>query len=192
MRTRDSFIRDRSGATLVEHTLVFAMLMMLTFGLVEFGIVLYQYNAAEMATAAGARYVATRGPIATGIGDCGASTSGVTAGTSCNSVNGSSSWSVTCNASAPSGGCQGTALTALVDEMRRFSPNIEAQNVQVVLRGAGLGFVGRGSPVPMVTVRLTNMTYDFIAIDAFVPLPTLTMPSFDATIVGEDFNGAGA
>jgi hypothetical protein len=83
-------------------------------------------------------------------------------------------------------------LNALVVEMRRFAPNLEAQNVQVVLRGAGLGFVGRGSPVPMVTVRLTGMQYDFIALDDLLGFGALTMPSFDATVVGEDLNGAGA
>ena len=60
------------------------------------------------------------------------------------------------------------------------------------MRGAGLGFVGRGAPVPMVTVRLTGMTYDFIAIDDLLGFGAITMPGFDATLVGEDLNGAGA
>jgi hypothetical protein len=185
------FLPDRSGATLVEFTLVFMMLMLLTFGLIEFGVVLYQYNTAESATAVGARYAATRGPIATGLADCGVATS-ESAGTLCSSVGGSGAWVVTCNAAAPSGGCQSAALNDLVAEMQRFAPNIEAQNVQVVLRGTGLGFVGRGSPVPMVTVRLTGMAYDFIALDDLLGFGTLTMPGFDATIVGEDLNGSGA
>jgi hypothetical protein len=76
--------------------------------------------------------------------------------------------------------------------MRQFAPQIQAQNVQVVLRGSGLGYVGRGSPVPLVTVRLTGMNYDFIAIDDLLGFGAVTMPGFDATLVGEDFNGAGA
>jgi Flp pilus assembly protein TadG len=185
------FRRNESGATLVEHTLVFLLLMLMTFGIIEFGVVLYQYNSAETATAVGARYVATRGPFVSGLKDCGVTTS-ASAGTWCRTIAGSDSLSVTCNASAPTGSCQAAALTALVAEMRRFSPNIQAQNVQVVIRGAGLGFVGRGSPVPLVTVRLTGMQYDFIALDDLLGFGTLTMPGFDATIVGEDLNGAGA
>jgi Flp pilus assembly protein TadG len=192
MRLRRDFCQDSAGAAMVEHTLVFAFLMVLTFGLVEFGIVLYQYNAAESATAAGARFVATRGPIATGIADCGVAANGASAGTLCSAVAGANAWTITCNAAAPGGACQAAALTELVTEMRRFAPNLQAQNVQVVLRGVGLGFVGRGSPVPMVTVRLTNMTYDFVALDDLLGFGRLTMPSFDATIVGEDFNGSGA
>ena len=191
MNRLQCFSRDRGGATLIEYTLVFTMFMVLTFGLIEFGIVLYQYNAAEKATAAGARFIATRGPVVTGLADCGVATT-ASAGTDCADVAGGSSWSRTCSASAPASGCQAAVLNQLVAEMQRFAPNVEAQNVQVILRGAGLGFVGRGSPVPMVTVRLTGMTYNFIAIDDLVGLGPITMPGFDATIVGEDFNGAGA
>jgi Flp pilus assembly protein TadG len=191
MRAFRRFRHDESGATLVEHTLVFLMLMLLTFGMIEFGIVLYQYNTAEMATAVGARFIATRGPVVADISDCGVTTSAA-AGTPCSDVAGSDAWTITCNADAPSGDCQAAPLAALVTEMQRFAPNVEAQNVQVVLRGAGFGFVGRNSPVPMVTVRLTGMQYDFIALDDLLGFGTLTMPGFDATLVGEDFNGAGA
>jgi hypothetical protein len=107
-------------------------------------------------------------------------------------VGGSSGWTITCNAGSPSGSCQGAVLTELVARMQQFAPQIQAQNVQVELRGAGLGFVGRGAPVPMVTVRLTGMTYDFIALDDLLGFGALTMPGFDATLVGEDLNGAGA
>jgi Flp pilus assembly pilin Flp len=191
MRRFVQFRRNESGAVLIEHTLVFILLMILTFGLIEFGIVLHQYNAAETATSAGARFIATRGPVITGISDCGVATS-LTAGTRCSDVSGASGWSLTCNANAPAGNCQAAVLNALVAEMQRYNPNIEAQNVQVVLRGAGLGFVGRGAPVPMVTVRLTGMTYEYIAVGALLGIDDLEMPGFDATLVGEDLNGQGA
>jgi hypothetical protein len=44
----------------------------------------------------------------------------------------------------------------------------------------------------MVTVRLTGMTYNFIALDDLLGFGPVTMPGFDATLVGEDLNGAGA
>lgn len=184
------FRDNESGAVLIEYTLVFTMLMVLTFGLIEFGVALHQYNAAETATGVGARYIATRGPVVTGISDCGVTTS-ATAGTSCAAVSGSATWTITCNAGSPSGACQSTVLNALVARMQQFAPEIQAQNVQVVLRGSGLGYVGRGAPVPMVTVRLTGMTYNFIAIDDLMGFGAITMPGFDASLVGEDFNGAG-
>lgn len=193
MRATTRFLHDTSGATLIEYTIVFVLMMLLTFGLIEFGLAFYQYNAAEKATAIGARYIATRGPVVTGLGDCApASTNGASAGAYCSTINGSTGAITTCNANAPSGNCQAAVLNALVTRMRQLAPNIQAQNVQVVLRGAGLGFVGRGAPVPLVTVRLTGMTYNFIALDDLLGLGPITMPAFDATIVGEDLNGAGA
>jgi hypothetical protein len=182
------FRKSQTGAVLVEHTLVFLLLMLLTFGLIEFGVVLYQYNAAETATAVGARYVATRGPIAAGR---------VTARRYCAAGNSAAPSTAVRPGQSPVTRTRQRRMSssptdALVLRMQRFDPNIEAQNVQVVLRGAGLGFVGRGSPVPMVTVRLTGMQYDFIALDDLLGFGALTMPGFDATVVGEDLNGAGA
>jgi TadE-like protein len=184
------FNDNESGAVMIEYTLVFTMLMVLTFGLIEFGLAFHRYNAAETATSVGARYLATRGPVVTGVSDCGVATS-ATAGTNCASVSGSSAWTITCNAGAPSGACQADVLNALVARMQQFSPEIEAQNVQVVLRGSGLGYVGRGAPVPLITVRLTGMIYDFIALDDLLGFGAVTMPGFDATLVGEDLSGAG-
>lgn len=193
MRSFLRFLRNETGATMVEYTLVFTLMMVLTFGLIEFGLAFYQYNAAEKATAIGARFIATRGPVVTGVGDCApANTNSASAGAWCSTINGSTGLITTCNANAPSGNCQAAVLNALVTRMQGFAPNIQAQNVQVVLRGAGLGFVGRGAPVPLVTVRLTGMTYDFIALDDLLGFSPITMPAFDATIVGEDLNGAGA
>jgi Flp pilus assembly protein TadG len=191
MRRLAGFRRNQSGAVLIEHTLVFMLLMILTFGLIEFGIVLHQYNAAETATSAGARFIATRGPVVAGLSDCGVATT-APAGTRCADVSGASGWTLTCNAASPASGCQAAVLNELVAEMRRFYPNIQAQNVQVVLTGAGLGFVGRGSPVPLVTVRLTGMTYEFVAIDNLLGFGALSMPGFDSALVGEDLNGQGA
>jgi hypothetical protein len=185
------FKDNEAGVVLVEYTLVFTLLMVLTFGLIEFGLAFHQYNAAETATGVGARYIATRGPVVTGVLDCGVTTS-EPAGTNCADVAGSAGWTpIVCNAGAPAGACQADVLNGLVARMQQFAPQIEAQNVQVVIRGSGLGFVGRGSPVPFVTVRLTGMTYDFIAIDELLGFGAVTMPSFDSTLVGEDLNGAG-
>jgi hypothetical protein len=73
-------------------------------------------------------------------------------------------------------------------------PRITANNVVVEYSPIGLGFVGRCGPVPAVTVRLQNMTYDFLVVHLLVSLvggagaASLAMPSFTATMVGEDLN----
>jgi hypothetical protein len=85
--------------------------------------------------------------------------------------------------------------------MRTLFPRITAANVVVEYRDISLGFVGRPcGPVPSVTVRLQNLTFDFIVINTLVSLvksgasltSSMSMPSFRATMVGEDLNTVGA
>jgi hypothetical protein len=127
-------IGDRSGGVLVETTLLFPMMLVLSFGLVEFGMAWNQWNTAEKATQVGARWAATRGPVIVGLEDCGVATS-ATAGTDCVDVPGSDSWTVTCNAGSPGGACDAAALTALTAEMQAVFPRIEAANVEVEFSG---------------------------------------------------------
>ena len=85
--------------------------------------------------------------------------------------------------------------------MREIYPRIAAETVAVDYFFMDLGFVNRPcGPVPSVTVRLQNMTFDFIVIDALLDLlvagpggldPSMAMPSFTATMVGEDLNTFG-
>ena len=73
-----------------------------------------------------------------------------------------------------------------VTEMQRVFPRVQRENLIVEFSGSGLGFVGRGSPVPFVTVKLQNMTYSFVALDGLLGFGPLTMPPFTATAVAED------
>lgn len=185
MKRLRRLLSDDCGAALVEATLIFPMLLILTFGLVEFGNALWQWNSAEKATAMAARYLATRGPLLAGVPDCFVSTS-MTAGTSCSQVPGSTGWTATCTVSG--GPCNGAVLNAAVDLMQTVAPFVEDENVEVELNGSALGFVGRGDPVPFITVRLEGAQFELIAIDDLLNLDAIQMPTFDATSVGEDQN----
>jgi Flp pilus assembly protein TadG len=181
---------DRGGATLVEAAIVFPMLLVLTFGLVEFGNLLWEYNTAEKATAAGARYLATRGPLAPqltdGSHDCfGATPSTATAGTSCADPSLASGATITC-LGAGSSGCTQSVMDGMIASMQQIAPFVATANVQVVLRPSKEGFVGRGAAVPLITVRLTGLTYAFVTLGSLLGLDPITLPGFDATITGED------
>lgn len=196
MRRLRQMLRDERGAALVEATLVFPMMLILTFGLVEFGYAFWQYHAAEKATAVGARWLATRHGVAgtapatgtllytTSVPDCFVATT-ADPGTLCGQVAGATGWSATCSG-AGGGACNSTVMSGLLTEMRRFAPFINTANVQVQLRGSNIGFVGRGRAVPLVTVRTTGLTYNFIALDDLLGLGPITMPGFDTTLLAED------
>ncbi|CAN7382652.1 pilus assembly protein [Phenylobacterium sp. LjRoot225] len=195
MRSLRRMLRDERGATLVETTIIFPLVLILTFGLVEFGNAFWQYHAAEKATAVGARWLSTRHGVrgtaaltnelyTAPVPDCFVN-SGDTPGTACSQVAGATAWSQTCSGSG-GGSCSSTVMADLLAQMQAYAPFITAANVNVQLRGSTMGFVGRGRAVPLITVRTTGLTYNFITLDALLGLGPLTMPGFASTFVAED------
>src|SRR5689334_11238348 len=55
--------RDQSGTTTIEFTIVVLLFFMLTFGITEFGYLLWQYNSAAKAAQLGARLAAISNPV---------------------------------------------------------------------------------------------------------------------------------
>ena len=199
MRAVRQFLRDDLGATLVETTIIFPLVLILTFGLVEFGYVLWQYHAAEKATAVGARWVATRAGVAgsdlsqtplgtelytAAVPDCFVGAT-VAYGTPCSQVAGATGWSQSCTGTG-GGSCSSTQMAALLTTMQAFAPTLTAANVTVQFRGSTMGFVGRGRAIPLITVKTTGLTYNWVALGALLGFPPLTMPGFDATLPAED------
>lgn len=186
-----TLLKDTAGGALVEGTLVFPMLLVLLFGLVEFGYVLWQYHSAEKATVVAARYVATRGPLvsalASGARDCFVpNPSTVVAGTPCSAASiPAAQGPIVCTPGA-TGDCQGAVLTAMANQMRTYAPFLNNANIQVQVSQSKLGFIGRGKAVPIVTVRTSGLTYNFIALDALLGFQPITMPSFDSSLTAED------
>ncbi|MBP2316725.1 TadE/TadG family type IV pilus assembly protein [Azospirillum soli] len=177
--------RDERGTTMVEMALVFPLLLVLTFAILEFGNLSYQWLIAEKATEMGARFAVTSNIVATGIPECGVATT-ATAGTPCRQIAGSVGWQRTCTSG--SSGCDATAFNAIVQQMRTIYPRIAPGNVTVQYFGTGLGFVGRGSPVPNVTVSLNGLTFDFVVLNGLFGFGPITMPDFRATLTGEDLS----
>jgi len=195
MRRLRKLLRDTRGATLVETTIVFPLVLILTFGLVEFGNAFWRFHTAEKATAAGARWLATqhgvRGAAAltnelytTTVPDCFVNSTAAP-GTACSQVAGATSWSQTCTG-AGGGGCDAAVMAALLAQMRQYAPFIAAANVSVQIRGSAMGYIGRGRAVPLMTVRTTGLTYNFVTLNSLLGLGPMTMPSFASTFVAED------
>jgi hypothetical protein len=198
---RGLFASERGGAG-VEFALVFPLLVLLTFGIIEFGFILYQMNMMEKATQIGARKAVTWDPVAPTLATYSASETGIGPGLPLPA-------GLQLDISCTNAGCTGTgaiadpgfssdAFNAIVAEMQTMYPGIGPENVVVTYRHVGLGFVGRpgGSVVPAVTVALRDMTYDFIMLDAIIELfgpadmdvADILYPSFNATLTGEDLS----
>lgn len=185
------FVSDQKGATLVELSLIMPIMFIVTFGIIEFGYIVYQYNAAVKATQVGAQYASTHSSVVTGLKDCGTTDYSAKAGTDCAAVAGyNASWSVTCPGG---GGCDTGVMTDILTAMQGVYPNLEAGDVSVTLSGdPGLGYIGRGRPVPALTVTVDDMTYDYIAIGGLVNIfagsigASMDITSAQTTVIAED------
>ena len=193
------FHASEAGAAAVELAIIFPLLLMVTFRIVEFGLVLHQMNIAEKATQFGVRKAVTWDPVApdlatyTGSGSAGSPLpAGLQVEIVCDDAGCTGTGAIT------SPGYSSAAFNAVVDVMAEIYPEIGPANVVITYRNIGLGFIARpgGAVVPSVTVSLRNLKYDFILLDVavlIVSFGTIDMqdiiyPSFSATLTGEDLS----
>ena len=207
--------REQGGAVAVEYAIVIGLLMVLTISIVEFSLALWQWNSAEKSTELGVRYAVQSDPVAAGFaasGWNGVTDGGFEPGTSletsklgaftviCNNTN--------CTCTSCPGGFStthdSTAFTDIVDHMSGVFFRVQPSNVIVEYAHVGMGFAGRPGAdlVPVVTVKLRNITFDLMVLNFLRPLlfagaqsstsNGILMPPFIATLSGEDMNSAGA
>jgi Flp pilus assembly pilin Flp len=206
--------RDQSGTTTIEFTIVMVLFLMLTFGIVEFGYLLWQYNSAAKAAQLGARMAAVSDPVwgeLVNLEDTGAPGAAW-----------ETDYTVTCTSTSDDGGsgdCDGTvtgdyeatAMQCLVFGRSAATPPcdtecaetgidgenglcdrysfIKPENVSITYSHTGLGFAGRpGGPVPTVTLQLTGLTFDFFALGPLLEFEQIEMPDFKVTMTGEDLS----
>lgn len=195
----NKIIRDCAGSSLVEFTLVFPIVMMVTFCTVDFTYMLHEWNLASKATYRGAREAIVRNPVAPAVfplyapaeigNPCFNSATGAATG-ACPPVD------VTCTGTA---GCtNAAAFTAIVQAMQAVFPRIDSTNVQIRYQTTGLGFAGRPNGLPMnVTVSLQCMSHRMFFLGAWAgwffppaqacqPANSVAMPTFASTLPSED------
>lgn len=204
--------RRSEGAAAIEFALVCIPLLLITIGIMEFAFALFQWNAAEKATQMGVRMAVVSTPVVGGLNTFDGTGGGTTPGEEppADFVN-TANAPIVCTGNGTTGTCTNVlagidstfnndAHTRILTKMRKIFPRIAASNVAVEYYFMGLGFVGRPcGPVPSVTVRLQNMNFDFIVIDSLLALvaggsglgPSMAMPSFTATMTGEDLDTQG-
>jgi len=161
------FGADETGTTLVEFTFVLVLFLLIFFGLIDFGRMAFHYVTAERAMQVAARVAAVRPPACGGVpefnarGPVGPTEIPPDFGTSCNiGAN-------ICQAVATVT-CTGSAANATANEIwnivRGTLPNSATiANMSFSYEhDNNLGFLG-GPYVPVVTVELQNLQFDYIS-----------------------------
>ena len=204
-----AFLADKGGGPAVEFALIAVPLLLITFGILEFGFALYQWNAAEKATQLGARLAVASWPIPNGLetvdckntqnlGDtCAAGDSFGTITCTSSSTGACSAATASCSGGSGYSGARNDIFRNICARMQGVHPFITPQNVQISytdipqLRFAGRGYTSTltaGGVVPEIEVRLRNMNFNFVLAGPMFGVDTLPMPQTRATLIGEDMN----
>lgn len=186
-RTWVQILRDTRGASLPEFALILPVLSLLLFGMLEMGYLMWQFQQGSIASKKAVRIAATRSLLVPGsIGDCGPMTpSSAIAGTRCSTIPDYSIWA-TCRGDGTGDAACGPDVARVAAEVGRFYPAVSASDIVIELSGGGMGFVGMGRPVPIVTVRFENVDFDFIVLGGLANLIPVRMPSMSASAAAED------
>lgn len=163
-------LRDEGGAAFLEFTVVFPLLVMVSLGLVDMGLLMFGWADANRAVQAGARYAATSDPVASGVqGPVLPSGSTVRTGTYC--VSGGSYTNCVlrptyqcrgidgvCKDISGSGGADlsitTSKLQAIVDSMKAYSRTLSTKQIIVTYTPQKQGYVGQPQTPMNVTVSL--------------------------------------
>lgn len=187
MRYFQRLLKDRCGASLAEFAILLPLFSLFTFAILEVGYLMWQFQQGAIASKQAVRIATTRSLVAAGtLPDCGVVTA-LPPGTLCSNVSGSDSWGpIVCNGAGVGNAACGPDIARIAQEITRFYPRATEENIEIVLSGAGLGFVGLGKPVPMVTVRFVDVEFDFIVLSGLAGFTSFTMPPLSASAPAED------
>lgn len=185
-------IRDESGATFVEFTAVFPLILAFTFGLVDLGLLMFNWAEANRATYAGARFAVVNNPVARNINLTTAPAGTALNGNACFKADGTPSGlcaavsATTCTGTGPATvACEGSytpdqaAFAAILAEMQKqyLSKTLDPRQVSIRYEPLPLGYVGRPGGYPMnITVSLKCLRQEVYFVAGlfgwvFPPLP---------------------
>jgi hypothetical protein len=167
------FLADEDGAFLVEFGITFPVLILLSFGLLEFSLVVFDYQRAAEATRAGVRHTIISDPIA--------NTATILNGSviTCTSTDGT----VSCAGGSPVDNAN-TQFQSLLAEMQGIYPTLGEGNLIVTYEGTDVGEEDEfGGLFPLVTLRLTGVRHDMI-VGHLIGIDYIEFPAFTTTVLG--------
>jgi hypothetical protein len=174
------FLRDESGAFIIEFGLTFPVLVLLSFGLLEFSLVAFDYQRAAEATRRGVRLAIIQEPIPNTTGLLYDSNIVCTA---------DAGGAVSCTGGEPATDGNGNSLAdgrfaALLAYMQQVYPTLTPENIIVVFEGTDVGDAGdSGGVFPVVTVKLRDVRHKMI-VGPLIGIDAIEFPDFKASVMG--------
>ncbi len=152
------FARGRRGAVAVEFAFILPVLLVLTMGLIEVSLLVFDYHRAGEAMRQAVRAIEI-GPAIT-------------------------SYAIL-PVSCPGGGvCDVARFNAVLADIQAVIPDFGPDNLQITYSASGLDDAATpGVVTPFVTVSVVNLQHDLLILNSLVPgLPaSITFPPFSTT-----------
>ena len=167
------FLADEDGAFIIEFGIAFPMLILLSFGLLQFSLVMFDYQRAAEATRRGVRLTIITTPIP--------NTAQLLVGSviQCTSTGGA----VSCTGGSPSE-VANEHFQAVLAEMQQAYPSLTEENLIITYEGTDVGAAGTaGGILPLVTLQVRNVRHDMI-VGSLVGIPYIEFPEFTTTVLG--------
>jgi hypothetical protein len=201
---------DTDGAAFLEFTAFAGMFFTLLFGVIEFSLAFYQWNAGTKAVQVGARLAAVSDPVANQLAVENWDVPGYNPGQEVAIADG---FTIVCTG-AGGGSCTGDggynadAMDTLVFGRGNSGPDCDGQapnigmcnmfgriapeNVRITYTYTGLGYAGRpGGPVPTIRVELVNIPFQFLFLAGLMGFGEIEIPGLASTMTGEDMSITG-
>lgn len=165
---------DSRGVATTSFGLILPVLLAVSFGSLEFSLMVFDFHRAGEATRRAARMAVIQEP-ATDVSDF---------------ARGSVK---TCSGGGGTG-CSGPTFSAIVAAMQDILPSITSNNVEIEYRDSGLGDpTTPGGIIPVVTVRLVGLQQDFHLLGAIPGAPTsFTFPAMATSQTGSGLGPTGS
>jgi hypothetical protein len=195
---RAGLINDTRGAAMIELSLVIGLLLVLTFGRVDFSFAFAQWNSVSKSAQMLARLAAVSDPVSSDL----QTLTGLEGG----ALPGDPMPPFTRVCSGATATCTGgtydaAAMSDIISRahMDEMFPQITAANVTIRYIYTGLGFAGRpgaagrsGGPVPTITVELTGLNFSFFFLNGLLGFGPIQIPPMTTTVTGEDLSTEGS
>lgn len=186
-------LHDRSAASAAEFAMVLPLFLLILFGIIDAGRYMWTINRAEKAAQMGVRMAIVTDSVSSSIdadyvGEC---STPLTAG---DPIPADCFSQITCSkpdasATCTAGTASDAAFTRVAEHMRLFMGELQDSNVEIIYSPSGLGYAGNPNGpdlAPLVTVRLTNMSFTPILTLA---LANVGLPEVRSSLTFEDGTG---
>jgi hypothetical protein len=165
---------DRGGAAAVEFAFIAPVLFLLTLGMIELGMILFEYHRMGEAARSGARVALIEDPIPKLI-DL-SSLPDIT----CNGADGGS---VTCTGATVA---NSSSFTDVLAAMQNILPTLKGSNVAIIYIDSDITDATEltGLVTPILTLKIEGYQYSYFFLDTLPGIPaTMTLPEFSTTRV---------